>query len=377
MADLHQYMWQDGNLPLSQLPFNEVDALVFARLAYLPFDLIGLDQSTQSITIKDAARALLLQPETAHCLAFQADLSLIRDLAVSRRFGSMRLSRFVNQIEEVHQTQFAAVTIQVADRLSYLAFRGTDDSLAGWKENLNMGVMFPVPAQNRALQYLMVAAASHPGQLMLGGHSKGGNLAMYAASCCGTQVQGRIEAIHNFDGPGFTNQLLDSPGYQRICPKITSFIPQHSIIGLLLGHTERHVIVRSSEKAIKQHDISSWQVRGTHLVHLDQLSENSRLIDLTLSGWIAELNLQQRKRFIDTLYLAITNLRVHTFPEFGKLMDKRRLTTIVSMLATVGKVDRESREALFTAVAVLIKNIRLARNRVGHYQLALARNNQK
>ena len=171
----------------------------------------------------------------------------MNELLNSRRFNSMKLFAYVNKIDEKTQTQFSAITIKINENELYISFRGTDNTLIGWKEDFNMGFVFPVPAQELAVDYIEKIASRHSENMLVGGHSKGGNLAVYSAAFCSEAVQNRIEIVYNFDGPGFDEKVLQKDGYKRICNKVNTFVPQSSVVGMLLNHEERYIIVHSTQ----------------------------------------------------------------------------------------------------------------------------------
>lgn len=352
MANIHDYLHWRGDLPIEQFPFNEVDALILAKLSYIPFEKISLYSESKPISIRAAALSLLALPDLEQCVHFKDDIDLLRELSGSLRFCCMQLTNYVNQIEEENQTQFSAITVWVTDQFNYIAFRGTDATLVGWKENFNMGFIFPVPAQKSALRYLENAAATIDGGLIVGGHSKGGNLAMYAAALCNEKMQDRITAVYNFDGPGFNERVLATPEYQRICSKMTTFVPQDSIVGLLLEHEEQYIIVKSMGKSVMQHDMSSWEVERDHLFYLDRVTNSSRFIDRTLKGWIADMEISQREKFVDALYSILTKTQAHTLQE----LDDRWFECTMVILSTLSSLDEETRKLITETLSLLMKN---------------------
>lgn len=353
MPNIHDYLYWRGDLPLGLFPFNEVDALILAKLAYMPFEKIPFQEPSMILSIKEAADALLSQPELKQYIHFQDDMEFLKELSENERFCNMQISNYVNRVEEENQTQFAAITIKVAEQVHYISFRGTDATLIGWKENFNMSFTFPVPAQKSALKYLEYVSDSTSGTFILGGHSKGGNLAMYAASFCNAALQDRISKVYNFDGPGFDEKVLTMPNYKRICSKMTTFVPQSSIVGMLLEHEEQYIIVKSSEKSgVMQHDVSSWEVERDHLCWLDHITSSSRLIDRTLKGWLAEMDNTQREKFVDALYSVLVKTKAHTVQE----LDDRWFECAVIILSALGNLDEDTRILITEALSLLVKS---------------------
>lgn len=355
MTNIHDYLRWRGDLTVAQTPFNEVDALILAKLVYIPFEMIELRRGSAPVTVGEAAAALLARSDLAQRVHFEDDIDLLRELASSARFCDMRLSNYIDRIDEESQTQFAAITVQIADRLRYISYRGTDATLVGWKENFNMTFTFPVPAQKSALDYLEQTAAAEKGHFILGGHSKGGNLAMYAAAMAKPAVQCRINTVYNFDGPGFDEKMLDTPGYERVCDRMRTFVPQSSIVGLLLAHEEQYTIVKSAEKTgVMQHDISSWEVERDHLVYLDQVTNASKFIDRTLKGWAADVDVERREKFFDALYEIISKTNARTLHD----LDDNWLESAAVILSSYGSLDEETKKVITNTLSLLIKNVR-------------------
>ena len=226
----------------------------------------------------DAARP----QETMGVLVPEQIPELGHKMAASRRFSDLTLCAYVSRTDEETQTQFSALTILLSDKTAYIAFRGTDDTIVGWKEDFNLAFLPVVPAQKMAAEYLSAAAAalpSHP--LRVGGHSKGGNLAVYSAVFCGEAVQNQLMRVYNNDGPGFRTSLLGLPEHRRVADKITTILPESSVVGMLLEHEERYEVVRSTQSGLWQHDGFSWQVRGERFEHLPDLTEGGISLDMT------------------------------------------------------------------------------------------------
>ena len=275
MANIEDYLLWRGDLTVTQAPFNSVDNLILSNLAYLIFkeivpelnnekqtflskitSLFKSDEASrmQYITIFDAIAAMNLATEGKDRIRVSQDIEMGIKLAKTKRFGNMKLMCYVDKYDESIETQFAAITILMEDNTAYIAFRGTDTSLIGWKEDFNMSFMDKVPAQELALLYLKDVAEIIKCPLRIGGHSKGGNLAVYSSLYAGKEIQDRIINIYNNDGPGFKSSILQTEEYKNIKNKIDSIIPQTSIIGMILEHEEEYIVIRSNETLIMQHD---------------------------------------------------------------------------------------------------------------------------
>ena len=317
MSNLFEYVEEWGQHSLEELPFCEVDNLVLSTLAYVPMGGAAPAEGEERRSLREVAARYFEMPVHAE-LRDKKDAELLRKAAESPRFGGMELSLWVSRLDREVQEQFGAVTFHTGDGAAFVAYQGTDNSLVGWKENFNMGFQFPVPAQAEAARYLEAAARAWPGvPLRIGGHSKGGNLAVYAAATCSPEVRERILAVYNNDGPGFVGTLLESPGYLAIQDRVHTYVPQSAVVGMLLNHAEDYVIIRSSQRLILQHDPYSWETEEGRFVHLQKLDSGSVLLDHTLRSWIYGMEPAQREGFVDALYEILSASEAETLPQLA------------------------------------------------------------
>lgn len=351
MSDVFDYLNWRGDLTLAQSPFCEVDGMILARLSYLPFELFA--SGAEPVTVKQAASRLLEVPDIAQKVLLKDDVRLMQALMESERFGDMQLSFYENRTDLETQTQFSAITVRMQEGLWYIAYRGTDSTFVGWKEDFNMSFSCPVPAQELAVRYLERVAAHTEGSLITGGHSKGGNLAVYAAAFCAVGVQQRIEAVYNYDGPGFDAQVIAQDGYQHICDRVTTFIPQSSIVGQLLEHEEKYIIVHSARPInVMQHDVYSWEVERNRFVQLESVTNDSRFIDQTLKAWVASMSTEQREKFFDAVYTVLTQTNLHSFRE----LDDNLLVSAMSVMRSYKNLDEETRAAVTATLRALYQS---------------------
>ena len=303
MGDILDYISWRGDLTWGQSPFCPVDALALSALAYIHLDGLVPAGPEGPVPLRRAAEQYLALPagRRGRCRC-EKDLLLLRALADAPRFAGAELCCCASRFVPEEETQFAALAVLPGDGSAYLAFRGTDATLVGWKEDFNMSFMDLVPAQMEAAEYVGAFAKAFPGPLRLGGHSKGGNLAAAGAALAPMKARDRVEWVCSFDGPGFTSYLLARPGCQELRTRIRSFVPQSSVVGLLLTHEEPHTVVRSSQEGLFQHDLYSWQILGPDFVRLEEVDAGSRLIDRALKDWLSGLTNRERETVVDTLY---------------------------------------------------------------------------
>ena len=362
MANIIDYLEWRGDLTFLQSPFNAVDSLILCQLSYMTFDsILTKEQYHAKLPLSDTITTLLVQTEQADKLAntvmpqTPTDRAFLSALAKSKRFGSLLLTRYVNQIDYQAQKQFSALTILTGDDTVYLAYRGTDDSLIGWKENFNMSFLTPVPAQLAAVEYLEEAALAYPEARRIGGHSKGGNLAVFASSFCDPSLQDWIIDIYSHDAPGFDKKIIASKEYHKIRERIHSFVPQTSIIGMLLEHQEAYTVVHSTNSGLMQHDPYSWEIKGTDFLRLESVDEDSKRIDQTLRSWINSIDYGQRERFVNGLYEVLVAADIKS--AFDLTTDG--LKAVRPILKSMSQLDEPTRKLINQTVYALFRYARL------------------
>ena len=278
-------------------PFDELDALVLSQLVYMPLE--GVEMPTNV----GAAWPHIERHTGAMDLFQKKRRELFRICAGLPRYRSWRIADYVNVINQEKQMQFCACTFILPDGERCIAFRGTDSHVIGWKEDFNMSFTI-VPAQHAAAQYVL-RAASQPGPIRLCGHSKGGNLGVYAAATADAHTRAAIRAVYTFDGPGMDEETFHSEGYALVHDRIESYIPHSSVVGMLLWEDPSYTVVRSSALGILQHDAMTWQIRDGAFVVMDAVDTASRLTDEAVTAWLAQLDEAQRRLLVDTVYQVV------------------------------------------------------------------------
>lgn len=302
MANLFDYLLWRGDLTFSQDPPNDVDMLIFAALSYVPLGGRAVTKPWTPVLLRQAAEETFTMPNLEQMARVKNDLLLLETAAKTVRFGNIQLYRYRSQLLPEQDTQFAAVTFQLDDGSLVLAYRGTDNTLVGWKEDFNMSFQDTVPAQRLAAQYLKDVAAENGAPLRVCGHSKGGNLAVFAAASAPPVVQKRILAVYNHDGPGVSDYLMGSEGYHAMVPRIRTFVPQSSVIGMLLEHEEPYRVIRSNSVGILQHDPYSWELQGPAFVTVEEVTASSQFLDATIKAWCAGMTNEDRGKLVDALF---------------------------------------------------------------------------
>jgi hypothetical protein len=363
MANLLDYLNWRGDLTLAQAPFNEVDNLILAELSFVNFGgIVPPPGGGKGVPLKQAAEAFFAkfaadEPIEMGVLVPDAIPDMLQRMACSLRFGDMMLNCFADRLDVEAGEQFAALTVDTGDGALYLSFRGTDDTLAGWKEDFEMACMPEVPAQKKALEYSLAVAKQFPRKkLRLGGHSKGGNLAVYAGVFCPEKLQNRVIDIWSNDGPGFHMDLLELPEYRRVADRVRSIVPKSSVVGMLLEHSEEYTVVDSDQLGFMQHDGFSWQVMGNHFITLRQVSPKAHLSDQELRSWVQRLSVEQREKFVTALFDVLTASGAVTLTD----LKAESYKAVGPMIKAMTHLDKETREGLMNFAGILFKsNFRL------------------
>lgn len=351
MGNVMDYISWRGDLSLEQSQFNEVDNLILACFSYVNLDGIPAVTKQKGIGLKKLTEEFM----KLHTMKeLEADKSFIRlapfmmmEMAKSARFGKCVVRNYVNDIVTEAEQQFAAMEIVLEDGTSYVSFRGTDDTIIGWKEDFNLSTGV-VPAQKRAIEYLQKISEHTDGMLRVGGHSKGGNLAIYGSVMCKSAHE-KILEIYSNDGPGFSREFQELPETKEMMPKIIRIIPEYSIIGTLLEHEKEPVIVASSSKGLLQHDGFSWEVQGPALVRRDSLNKTAlRFIEI-LHKWIDGIDMEQKRLLIEDLFATLQASGYENLSE----VQSGGLKSLAAMVKRVEKFAPESRgmmQELLTAI---------------------------
>ena len=351
MGNIMDYISWRGDLSFEQSQFNEVDNLILACFSYVNLDGISAVTKQKGIGLKKLTKEFM----KLHTMKeLEADKSFIRlapfmmmEMAKSVRFGKCVVRNYVNDIVTEAEQQFAAMEIVLEDGTSYVSFRGTDDTIIGWKEDFNLSTGV-VPAQKRAIEYLQKISEHTDGMLRVGGRSKGGNLAIYGSVMCKSAHE-KILEIYSNDGPGFSREFQELPEMKEMMPKIIRIIPEYSIIGTLLEHEKEPVIVASSSKGLLQHDGFSWEVQGPALVRRDSLNKTAlRFIEI-LHKWIDGMDTEQKRLLIEDLFATLQASGYENLSE----VQSGGLKSLAAMVKRVEKFAPESRgmmQELLTAI---------------------------
>lgn len=299
------YVRWRGDLSFADSPWNEIDSVIAALISYANFgENELLFQNGRKLVLGSLTASNLLDRLPQDGLGNAAEIRnrFILDLAESRRYQDIVILDQRNDVDPARSIQFSAITMSVPETGTVVAFRGTDTTLVGWKEDFMLCYMTPVPAQTAALSYLDRAAAAAGGPLILAGHSKGGNLALYSAAHTRPEIRNRIRRIYSFDGPGLDDETIESEGYRDIQPVIRSFVPTGSIIGMLMNYNPVYRVVQSRKVSLLQHDPFNWLLVGRHFLEEENISDSARIMDRTIHEWLKTCSPEQREVFVTAIF---------------------------------------------------------------------------
>ena len=351
MANVCDYIKWRGDLDLEKSDFNEIDNLILSRFSYFPFD--NIIEENEIVTIKKLSERFNKQDINKLPILWRDDVDLFPLMGQSKRFGKMLATKYINKIDVEQEKQFSAITVLMPDDTIFVSYRGTDNTIVGWKEDFNMSFKSHIASQISAKEYLEIIAKEYPDKkIRIGGHSKGGNIAVYAATFVSNEIKDRIINVYNNDGPGFCEDVIETPEYQETIKKVHTYIPQSSIIGRLMNHKEKYTVVESVQKGIMQHDLYSWQVLGKEFVTLKELTDGSEFVDKTIKGWLENVEPAKREQVIDVVFDILNATDAQTMKDLkANWFSSGRV-----IMTSYKNIDNETKDMIWKAVSELLKS---------------------
>lgn len=353
MGTIIDYLKEYGDYTFSEKPLNEVDSLILSQFAYLKFDgIVPEVGEAPAVTIGyldgHQNRDKLFADERYR----EPNTELFEEMLHSARFGTLRIKEYVNLIETEQETQFSAVTYILDDQTVYVAYRGTDESIVGWKEDFNLAFSEPVLGQLRSVEYLNETAERFDGRFYVGGHSKGGNFAVYAAMNCKKEIQNGIIKIYNHDGPGFRPEVRRDGHYEEIAERVVKIIPHSSLVGMLLeSHAEGYTVVESKSFGLLQHNPYTWLVKEDAFVRVKDIYRSRKFMDEALNAWILSMDDAQIRSFVDTLYEVVSASQAVTLIDFTADWKK----SMTAVIAAAKGLDEETASMMKKVIVSLFE----------------------
>lgn len=345
-GNLMDYIAWRGDLPFSQAPCNEIDCLLLAMLSYQRFGPSAA--SREGVPLHELASAGLECPRD---VPFERHrIEMLEKMALAPRYRSMRVFLQESATDVSASTQFSAVSCEIPGEAVVIAYRGTDHTLVGWKEDFMMSYLSPVPAQSAAVEYLEKVARLSEAPLILTGHSKGGNLAAYAAAHADESIQKRLIQVCSYDGPGLDDETIDSQGYERIRPILHSVIPSGSVVGLLMNYHPDYTVVLSTTVGLFQHDPYTWKLLGGSFLTADETTRTSQLMNDTVHEWLKNSSPEEVRGFVETLFTTLEKL----YPRGGSEdLYEIQLVNMADAAAFVRTVAPEKRNMIVSLLTSL------------------------
>ena len=349
--NLFRFVDQYGSYTFEEIPFCEVDNAIFASLSYVNLDGLVSKYYFSKKTIHDVGeeyfKTRYSKKNKNPLLSIKQAIKLFRYLKDTKRYGNLFLYNYVYECGE--EQQFSAVTIEINPKLVYVSFEGTDHLISGWKEDFMMSYQFPVLSQKKAIQYINSRFLFQRKEIILGGHSKGGNLAMVAGMYANFIIRNKIIQVYNNDGPGLLLEQITSKNYQYVQDKLIYIVPSHSVVGLILRHTEDITVVRSARKNVFSHDIFSWIVKEKKFER-DELSLFSKRFDEGLVHWLTQYDLMVREQFVLSLFEVFERANVTSLID---IMENKRL--ILHLITEMKELDDATKKILKDLIFYLVR----------------------
>ena len=351
---LFDYLERVGKYNFDEVNFSIIDSLILTNLSYYHFNFMK-DKLNETLTIEEASHIYFMYSE----LTKLADPNTRRNhflevLATTKRFRNLKIFNYQNEISTKKEKQFSAISIKLNKDTVYVSFRGTDLTLVGWKEDFNMCYLNKIPSQVSAKNYIENPIYNKYKNIYIGGHSKGGNLAMYSALNANIDLQNKIKNVFNFDGPGFPKLEINEEK-EGIYKKIIMIVPSMSIIGMIFNDINGIYVIESSARGLEQHDLFSWVITDENKFNYGTyLSNKSKGLNKAFNTYMTKLPLKERKEFINICYFLIENNNAKDLLEFRNNLMK----SYFEILKNYNKLDSKEKDLLKKHIRYLIKIIK-------------------
>jgi len=347
--NLLSYVDKYGSYSFEEVPFNEVDNAVLSSMSYLDLKALVSGNRNYPVKIKTVGDLFFenYTKDKKNILSVKNAIKLFREMKDTKRYGDLLLYNYV--YEEGAEEQFSALTIEIHSKLVYVSFEGTDHLISGWKEDFMFSYMFPTKSQKKAIDYVNKRFFLQNKQIILGGHSKGGNLAMVAGMYANFLVRDKIIMIYNNDGPGLLRKQFESKYYKRIEEKLVLIVPNYSLVGVLLHHPKNYISVRASRKGFWAHDLSNWVVEDDHFMRAE-MDLFSKTLEKEVLKWLKCYDLEQRKKFVFAMFDIFERANVKSLID---IMENKKL--ILQLIVEYKGVDDENRNILKDFLKMILR----------------------
>lgn len=354
MRTLDVYLEKYGKYNFLEEEFNEIDAMILSLLSYVDLLKIVSNTKKEKITVKEASELFhskyTKKEVNKNILSVRNASHLLEKLANTARFQNLYLYHYRYEVTE--DMQFGAMCILLPTKEVYVSYEGTDSYISGWKEDFMFSYRFPTSAQKQAINYLNKVTGMLGPKIYIGGHSKGGNLALVASMFCRPSTRRKIIKVFNFDGPGLRKKQFESKEYEKISSKLVSYVPKFSFVGMLLRHADNYVVVDSKNIKFLQHDATSWIIEDKKFKRTT-ISSFSKRIEKGLMSWLETIDDQKKEKFVSNLFDIFRKLEINDLND----IKKAKINSMIKIIRETRNLDKESKEMMIIGFKSLYKEV--------------------
>jgi len=355
MKTVHEYLKEYGEYTFLEKEFNEVDNIILSLISYIDFSDIVPGMKMGKTTLKEASekfyKKYTKKEIDSNIISVRNASNLLKEIAVTKRFQSLLLYNY--KYEVTFDMQFGALCIMLPDKSIYVSYEGTDSYISGWKEDCMFTYMFPTKAQKEAINYLNKVVGLFTHKVYVGGHSKGGNLALVASMYANPLVKHKIKQVFNNDGPGLRKKEFKSHEYKKVSSKLVTYVPKYCLVGMLLRHNDNYIVVDSKNKNILQHDATSWIIEDNKFKRTE-ISDFSKKVENGVITWLDKLNDKQREKFVNSLFSIFKKAEINDLNQFKT----SKLQSVIKILKETKNLDKETRSMIMTCLKSLYNEIK-------------------
>ncbi|MBR4619259.1 MAG: DUF2974 domain-containing protein [Bacilli bacterium] len=317
MISLFKYVSKYGDLSFNEEEFNEVDNVILSLLSYIDFKGI-VSNTSKKISLKEASEIYFSKYTKKeldqNIFSIKSAIKLFDYIKDFKRYQELKLYNY--SYEKSINKQFSAMCIKITDDLVYVSYEGTDELISGWKEDFDLSYMFPIPSQVDAVNYLNKSIKLRDKKVIVGGHSKGGNLALVSAMYCNFWIRRKIIKIYSNDGPGLLEEELNSYSFKKIKSRYVHIIPDKSIVGIMLENCN-DLVIKASKGGILAHDALNWEVLDNSFIYTE-LNESSKKLNKIMKDWLDEYSFEQRMVCVEELFSIFSNNNINSLIDIKK-----------------------------------------------------------
>lgn len=358
---LFKYLDKVKNLSFDELKLNIIDALIFSTLSYYRFDFM-MTKENKKLTLEEASKIYFLDPELPKFVESNAKRNpFLKELAASKRFKDLILFNYINEFDENADKQFGAISIMIDKNTCFISFRGTDKSLTGIKEDLNMSYVDVIGSQVSADRYVHNKIYKKFNKIYLGGHSKGGNLAIYASYKSTKSFKDNIRYIFNFDGPGFKDEIIESKRFELIREKIITVVPEMSLVGMIFNKPENVFVIKSSAFSISQHNPFTWEIDKNYIFKfVNLISVSSEVFNNSVKDYFLSLSSDERGKFVNTIWDVVTMIADEK--EKNNVNNIEFLSKTKNLFSNLSESEKETLKKLVkNVIKIIAKHIKITK----------------